>query len=131
MTKNQLRDIIAGSPWRFAKTMPQIPHWYTLRKQAPSDENFVAFVELIRSHGYDDTHYSRTYRYLDVDGWQYWTMGTRTESTILINRAELHRAERAIQENPAPFVVSIPVEQIYCPITKELVPEERRSGCDL
>jgi hypothetical protein len=42
---------VESAPWRFAKTIPHIPHWYTVRGQTP-DENFEAFVNYIRKHGY-------------------------------------------------------------------------------
>lgn len=129
MTKNVLRRIIAASSWAVAKTMPRIPHSYTLRRDAPSDENFVAMVEVIRSHGYDERFFTRSYRYLDLDGWQYWTMGTDVESTTLINRARLKRPERTIERNTALFQPSYWPE-VYCSISKQLIPRQTRLDHD-
>lgn len=84
-----IRNYVSKVSWIFAKTCKNIPHEYTLRKAKPElDVDFVRFVELIREKGYDETFYGKTYRYLDIDGYQYWTMGAPIEETILINRAK-------------------------------------------
>lgn len=85
---DDLRAFIDGAHWIFAKTMPEHPHWYTLRKenaQAP----FEAFVLHIREHGGQDVFERRAYTKLDIDGWSYWTMGAPLDQTILINRARV------------------------------------------
>jgi hypothetical protein len=84
-------------PWRFAKTMPQAPHEYTLRKQAQEsglESEFESAVRLIREEGYKQLYGSKVYMYYDVEEdegvmWQYWTMGAPYERTILINRARI------------------------------------------
>ena len=77
-------------PWQFAKTMPENPHEYTLKKASPGREaEFEAAVMFIRQHGYKKKFGRATYIYLDVDGKCYWTMGASLEQTILINRAVL------------------------------------------
>ena len=43
----------------------------------------------IRRHGYQKVYGRATYTYLDIDDWQYWTMGSPLSETILINRARL------------------------------------------
>jgi hypothetical protein len=86
----RIRTFIAGHRWVFAKTMPQWPHEYTLRKNAPDEEEFLRLVTFIREHGYDERFgKSATYIYLNVDGWKYWSMGAPVPDTILINRARL------------------------------------------
>lgn len=96
MTLEGMRNYIASVRWQFAKTMPDNPHEYTIRKWAPEKErDFEAVVMFIREAGYKKkwtnpkSGRSTTYVYLDVDGWCYWTMGARLSSTILINRAKL------------------------------------------
>jgi hypothetical protein len=93
MTHEEMREYIAGVRWQFAKTMPQNPHEYTLKKWAPTQQNdFEAVVMFIREHGYKKKWGKTTYSYFDVDGWQYWTMGAPLDQTILINRAKLEPA---------------------------------------
>lgn len=92
----ELAAFIAESSWTFAKTMPETPHEYTLLKHSWSEETFRRVVQYIFLAGYDDLFFTTTFRYLDVDGWQYWVCQgeeTQTEAT-LINRARHNRADR-------------------------------------
>jgi hypothetical protein len=98
-TTADARRYIGEVRWQFAKTMPRWPHEYTLRKWRPDlEQSFVAFVELIRLEGVvkpwpadaPTPRYHHTY--LELDGWEYWTMGAPVDETILINRARLENA---------------------------------------
>jgi len=86
-------QFVAKAPWRFAKTMADTPHEYTVRGQTP-DEEFEAFVRYTREHGYKARFGRSTYMYLNLDGWKYWTMGWPVEKTIVINRAKLNNRYR-------------------------------------
>ena len=74
--------------YRFAKTMPHIPHWYTLAKNWNDPvvpfENVVAYI---RVHGYESDYKGAHRHYFNLNGMQYWSMGWPTEETELINRA--------------------------------------------
>ena len=83
-----LCEFIACAPWRFAKTMPHLPHEYTVRGETP-DQEFEWFVRHIREHGYRASFGGRAYTYLQVDGRKYWTMGAPVEDTTIINRATI------------------------------------------
>lgn len=74
--------------WQFAKTMPENPHEYTLKKWG-NPEMFDRVVMYIREHGYDDWFKGRKYIALNVGEHKYWTMGASLDQTILINRKEL------------------------------------------
>jgi hypothetical protein len=95
--------LIEKSNWHFAKTMPQNPHYYMLRKECPQDDDFVRFVEIIRQYGYRYQYGGYWYIKLDVDEWFYWTMGAPLEETILINRKERPPKKTA----PAPAVLRL------------------------
>jgi hypothetical protein len=89
-----IKRFIANRSWRYAKTMPQWPHEYTVRHfDDPREEQalFEAAVAFIRANGqsrkFEPTGKSSVY--LDVDGRQYWTMGAPVAETIIINRAWL------------------------------------------
>ena len=88
------RRYIAQVKWQFAKSMPKSPHEYTRRVWAPTDPEFVAFVELIRREGevrpWPPAPAKPLYHltYLPIDGWSYWTMGSPMNDTVLINRAD-------------------------------------------
>ena len=85
-------EMIDKSRWIFAKTMPQNPHYYMLRKESV-DAEFVRFVELVRKYGYRYKFGKTWYVQLNVNNWYYWTMGCPLHNcprtgTILINRKE-------------------------------------------
>lgn len=86
--KQELTSILERHPYRFAKSMPYMPHWYTLRKEWDSDL-FSKTVIQQRELGYDKVWGGRSYRYFNANGYQYWTMGASVETTILINRAKI------------------------------------------
>jgi hypothetical protein len=44
-------------------------------------------VTCIAEHGYVKLWRGTPRRYVDIDGWSYWTMGAPLDETILINRA--------------------------------------------
>ncbi len=88
MTMDELRAFVQTSSWKFAKSMPQTPHGHTLRPEAKDEDLFERVVLHIRQVGYHKKWGKTIYTYLDIDGWQYWTMGAPMEATILINRAK-------------------------------------------
>ena len=89
MTSDELRDFVKRATWTFAKSMAETPHEYTLRKNAPDEMHFDQVVMYIRQHGDIKSFNRRCYTYLAIDGWQYWTMGSPLEQTILINRSKV------------------------------------------
>lgn len=109
------RALLEAHPWRYAKTMPQVPHFYTLRKQWTDDsvraagyqgsasDAFEAVVRFIRTHGQDEQYGRYTSRILIVPGdhaLKYWTMGYAPEVTTLINRAYVDEAYRHGEGKP-------------------------------
>jgi hypothetical protein len=87
---SEILEFIKTSQWCFAKTMPQCPHEYIVRKWRPDKELvFECFVMVIRERGYDARFLDATYRYLEIDGWKYWTMGAALNETTIINRAKV------------------------------------------
>jgi hypothetical protein len=85
---NKVVHALESHEWIFAKTMPENPHWYTLRKSW-DDNEFVEVVKVIREYGYDAWYKGRKYRQFDANGMFYWTMGDTLDRTILINRKPL------------------------------------------
>ena len=95
-TADAARAYIAEVRWQFAKTMPQWPHEYTVREWRPDlEREFFEFVELIRRDGIvkpwpRDAPMPRYHlTYLEIDGWEYWSMGAPVRDTTVINRALL------------------------------------------
>ena len=88
------RDL-AAARWIFAKTMPDNPHEYTLRRKWASDTDFVHAVRFIREHGYRNLFEGRWYTQLDIGEHTYWTMGAPVEETVLIDRKKIAPAARS------------------------------------
>lgn len=65
------REFIAAHEWRFAKTVPMIPHSYVVREQVDRDA-FDAFERLIAQRGYRESWGGFVNVYLKIDGWKYW-----------------------------------------------------------
>ncbi len=87
MDAESFNDFVSSSEFQFAKTMADIPHEYTLRRKAASDERFAEAVQFIRDNGFRRRFASRIYTYYRLRGYVYWTMGAPVDETILINRA--------------------------------------------
>jgi hypothetical protein len=98
-SEDDFRKFTEVRHWRYAKTMPQWPHEYTVRKFQDAEEEQALFeqaVAFIRARGehriFEPTGKSSIY--FDIDGRQYWTMGAPIEETVIINRAWLDWRER-------------------------------------
>jgi hypothetical protein len=88
MDMDRIREYIASVKWQVAKTMPKIPHSYTIKQWRPDlKATFEEFALHIRQEGVGEKFYSKTYTYLYVDGYKYWTMGAPIDETIVLNRA--------------------------------------------
>jgi hypothetical protein len=60
------REFIAAADWRFAKTMPENPHWWTKPARGPN-----ALVALIKA-GEVRRYRGRRYTTVEIDGFAYW-----------------------------------------------------------
>jgi hypothetical protein len=82
----RIRNLLSAQQWIFARTMPDNPHWYTLRKNWERDADFTWTVETIRRYGYEEIYEGRFYTVINIEDMKYWTMGAPVAETILINR---------------------------------------------
>lgn len=94
-------QLLQRPPYRFARTMLDNPHSYTLRRNWASDEDWAWAVTYLRANGYRQRWGKNWYTQIDVNEHFYWTMGypinwkDGTPCTILINRKKIER--------PAPY----------------------------
>lgn len=101
----RLGQLLESHPFQFAKTMPQNPHWYTLRKKWAHDDEFQWAVETIRLAGRRQRYAKTWYVVCDVNEFFYWSMGWPVNyssghpCTILINRKPL-QSEAGRDEPP-------------------------------
>jgi len=82
---------LLSAEYRFAKTMPQNPHWYTLRRTWNNNDLFDKVVEYMRANAYTEYFWRKPYQLFDLNGYKYWTMGAEICETILINRKPKER----------------------------------------
>ena len=88
---NKLKKFIDEVFWTFAKTMPEWPHEYIVRKNV-SDELFIETFEHIRENGCQGRYYDQQYIYFEEDGLIYWTMGAPIADTTIINRTKVENS---------------------------------------
>lgn len=91
--ENKNIENILNTEFKFASSMPQWPHWYTVRKNWENDQDFVDAVMFIRENGYPHYFNGREYIYFTINGIDYWTMGAPINRdgkpyTIIINKAK-------------------------------------------
>ncbi len=89
MTNERVVELLAQQEFTFAKTMANIPHSYTVRKNWKSDKDFVDVVLHMREHGIVEFFFKKPYVYFYANGYKYWTMGNDMTITRIINRAKV------------------------------------------
>jgi hypothetical protein len=63
MAPDEIEDFIRSHHWRFAKTMPDMPHAYVVKEKCRDPGEFERFVMLVRQNGYPQLAIaSRLYR---------------------------------------------------------------------
>jgi len=97
---DRIKAFIESSEWRYAKSMPQLPHSYVLREWSDEIE-FQYFVQAVRDHGYQKNFFKRVFIYLEIDGYKYWSMGAPVNETTVLNRAILPAFHSALHEDLA------------------------------
>jgi hypothetical protein len=106
---SEILEAIARLDFVFAKTMPELPHEYTVRRRARDDADYVALYFAVMYDGrleYWGKDGKKFYpaRYLEPgDGWRYWSMsGWRSdyegrhplEVSRHINRGRLEESDK-------------------------------------
>jgi len=90
-TLDYIKKFIAKTDWVLAKSMPEAPHWYVMRKDGNASE-FDSFAEHILNNGVLRKWGSFGYLYLDIDSFTYWTMNNSEGDKTIINRADIKTA---------------------------------------
>ena len=79
--------LLKNAKFVFAKSMPKLPHHYTLRETWDSN-TFDYVVQKIRELGVPERFFKKTYIYYYANGYKYWTMGNPINETRIINRGK-------------------------------------------
>ena len=85
--RERATQLLLSHPRKVAKTMPKIPHEYTLRRLWLNERDFIWTVEYIRRVAYQERFLGRTWIYFDAGEHQYWDCGGAVADVGLINRA--------------------------------------------
>lgn len=88
-TNQDLASCLESQSWIFAKTMPNNPHFYTLKKNWQSSILFESAVIFLRQQGVKEMFRGWSYICFNFNGYKYWTMGEPISQTVLINRKQL------------------------------------------
>ena len=89
MNKEEVIEELNNQHYKFAKSMANIPHSYTLKKNWSDKALFDFIVQYIRDNGVKEKFFKKSYIYYYANGYKYWTMGNSIEVTKLINRAKV------------------------------------------
>lgn len=106
LTLREASVFIGSVEWRFAKTMPEHPHWYTMSPWcADGGEQFRGLVLSIVEQGVripwpkPPAQPLNNHRCLLLDGWKHWFMDNDPMVAILINRAVVEPADHRYQHD--------------------------------
>lgn len=118
--------------FRFARTMPEVPHEYTVRQTSEPTANaaYDQLFERIQSEGLRELspprpgkkRYRNRYWY-PGDGFKYWAMTTRIELSQIINRTALAYYD----DDNAPLPELAAWARRAAPLIARLPAEERRT----
>ncbi len=83
-------DIISRRKWIFAKTMPQNPHFYTVKnlKDKNDCKDYEYLYKYIFNNHYIERYNGWDYKYCVIGNYIYWIMTDFIEESIIINRRE-------------------------------------------
>lgn len=94
MDKAEVERLLDKATFKFARTMPKIPHEYSQRENWENDHEFCDVVQFIRDYGQKEMFWKKEYIYYHYNGYKYWTMGnplsyTDKKKTYILNRAKV------------------------------------------
>ena len=88
INNERVNQLLTTAPFQIAKSIQNIPHSYTLKKNWVNSKEFEEVVSFIYRNGVKELFYSKEYTYYYYGDYKYWAMGWSPEETELINRAE-------------------------------------------
>lgn len=90
LTRDLIQKTLEAQKWTFAKTMAKIPHEWVYKKTYKGNGVSMPDIAIfIKENGYTEYFYGKPYKYLDLNGYKYWTMDYPLSSTDLVNRSKI------------------------------------------
>jgi hypothetical protein len=75
--------------FKYAKTMPQCPHWYAVRSPE-NEQEYIRMYEMVREHGVYQRWRGRKRQYWYAsDGFKYWVMTSNVAQSRILNRTRI------------------------------------------
>lgn len=82
----EFASLMHRAPWKFAKTMPTNPHWYTLREKWADKDAFNRAAAYTEAYGLPEKYGRRWWSCAYLNGWKYWICDP-VGKAFLINKA--------------------------------------------
>jgi len=88
MTEHEFHNFASHVQWTFAKSIPNWPHFYVVKKELADPDAYSAARAFIQYHGYDGHFFDLVVRYFDLAGWTYWSspLANPFKEQYMINR---------------------------------------------
>lgn len=102
----KIKKFIMRNKWTFAKTMPEIPHYYVVRDNLSDKDKkiFDEFSEFIKKRGHTAKFYSKEYTCLNINNYKYWVIEN------ILNREKIK--DVTIPDDSPEKRVPVPVEKM-------------------
>jgi hypothetical protein len=90
MDKADFLRFAGQAEWRFAKSIPNWPHFYIVEENLPDQAAFRRAKAFVRTSGYDGKFFDMDVFYFDADGWTYWAspLANPPESQYMLNKCK-------------------------------------------
>lgn len=100
MSEEEFLEFAGSVDWRFAKSVPNWPHFYIVESELSDREAFKAAKSLIRNSGREGKFYDLNVRYYDAGGWTYWAspLAKPFEAQYMLNRCKTEFSYEALAE---------------------------------
>jgi len=83
---DEIQEIIDSFDWTFAKTMPDKPHWYIVKKNVDR-KAYEKLFRFIYDHHTIEWFEGFSYKTVRLGEYKYWIMDDDIDASYIINRA--------------------------------------------
>lgn len=87
-SEKDIKSVIERLEFVFAKSMPKIPHYYTVKDESNKEDYEELFLYILK-HGVYKKFWKQTYKYLTIGNYEYWVMSEDITVSKIINRREV------------------------------------------
>lgn len=101
MNDEEFSGFVDQVSWRFAKSVPNWPHFYIVERELKDQAAIRAAKSFIRDAGRDGRFYDSEVRYYDSGGWTYWAspLSEPLESQHMLNRCKTEFTYESLAES--------------------------------